>query len=106
MNIGERLKALRKARGLSKNRLAQLAGISQTHISDIEAGKKNPTVETLRRICDALGISLIEFLDDTKEPGLHPDAARLAKIAEKLPPEERRALLSYIEARLKSDEKN
>lgn len=104
MNIGERLKALRKARGLSRNRLAQMSGVSQSYLSDIEAGKKNPTVEVLNRLCKALEISLVEFFEETRKE-LHPDAARLAKIAEKLPPEERRALLSYIEARLKSDEK-
>lgn len=106
MNVAERLKFFRESRNLTKSRLAQLAGVSQSYISDIEAGKKNPTVEVLSRICDALGISLVEFLSgETNETGLNPETARFAKIVEKLPAEERRALMQYVEARIKSGDK-
>ncbi|MDE7234880.1 MAG: helix-turn-helix domain-containing protein, partial [Ruminiclostridium sp.] len=40
-------KALREARGITTNKLANLAGISQSHLREIELGQRNPTVETL-----------------------------------------------------------
>lgn len=38
-----------------------MAGISQSYLRDVELGNKNPTVEVLSYLCDALGISLLDF---------------------------------------------
>ena len=46
------------------NKLANLAGISQSYVRDIELGNKNPTIEVLFQLCQALGISLKDFFDD------------------------------------------
>ena len=51
MNVGGRITELRKKKGITTNRLAYLAGISQSYLRDIELGKKNPTVEVLSYIC-------------------------------------------------------
>lgn len=64
MNVAQRIKALREARGITTNKLANLAGISQSHLREIELGQRNPTVETLSYFCDALGISLSEFFQE------------------------------------------
>lgn len=64
MNVAKRITQLREAKNLSVNRLANMAGISQSFLRDIELGKKNPTVETLSYFCDALEISLAEFFSD------------------------------------------
>ena len=64
MNVGERIKELREKRGLTVNKLANLAGISQSYLRDVELGTKNPTVETLSYFFDALGISLKEFFSE------------------------------------------
>lgn len=61
MNVAQRLKALREKRGITTNKLANLAGISQSHLREIELGQRNPTVETLSYFCEALGVSLEEF---------------------------------------------
>lgn len=71
MDVAARLTKLRKQRGITTNKLANLAGISQSHLRDIELGLRNPTVETLSYFCDALGISLAEFFSDD-EPGISP----------------------------------
>ncbi|AEM38032.1 transcriptional regulator, XRE family [Pyrolobus fumarii 1A] len=52
--IGEEIRRLRLAAGLSQRELARLAGVSQSLIAKIEAGKVNPRVETLKKILDAL----------------------------------------------------
>ena len=67
MNVAKRLIYLREKRGITTNRLATLAGISQSHLREIELGQRNPTVETLSFFCDALGVSLEEFFSDGKE---------------------------------------
>lgn len=64
MNIGKRIAYFRKRKGYSVNKLANLSGISQSYLRDVELGNKNPTVELLSYVCDALGLSLKDFFDD------------------------------------------
>ena len=51
MEVGKRIVELRERKNISTNKLANLAGISQSYLRDIEMGKKNPTVEMLSYIC-------------------------------------------------------
>ena len=44
MDIGERIRNIRKSKGLSIYKLAQETGISQNHISDQELGRRKPSV--------------------------------------------------------------
>ncbi len=60
--VGERVRYFREKKGIKKNALANLSGISPTYINDIESGRKCPTVETLGFICTyGLRITLVEF---------------------------------------------
>lgn len=65
---GERIRALRTARGWSRNKLAALAEISQGNLSDIENGKvKSPSGAIIGRLADTLGTSadyLLGLIDD------------------------------------------
>lgn len=64
MDIGKKITYFRTQKGYSVNKLANLSGISQSYLRDVELGKKNPTVEVLSYICDALNISLCDFFDE------------------------------------------
>ena len=66
-DVGKRIKDLRLRKGITVNALANLAGISQSYLRDIELGNKKPTVEYLEYICDALGVSLVGFFEDTSD---------------------------------------
>ncbi len=66
MNIAQRLIELRTMKGMTTNKLANLAGVSQSHLREIELNKRNPTVETLSYFCDALGVSLEVFFSENK----------------------------------------
>lgn len=66
MELNEKIIMFRESAGISTNKLANKAGISQSYLRDIELGKKNPTVEVLSYICEALGISLAEFFSEEK----------------------------------------
>jgi transcriptional regulator with XRE-family HTH domain len=61
--IGVTLKRLREAKGFSQLQLAKRADVAQAYISEMEAGaKKNPGIETLRKLAKALGVPVTELL--------------------------------------------
>ena len=60
--LGQDLRALRKARGLSQERFALEHDIDRTYVSGIERGTRNPTVTVLGRLADALGVDIHELL--------------------------------------------
>ncbi len=57
-DIGEVIKSKRKALGISQKKLAELAGISNTYLSDIEVGRTDPSLKTMTKIAKALEIEL------------------------------------------------
>lgn len=61
--IGSRLVSLRRAKGISQTKLAELTKLDRTYISRIERGKQNMTMTTLIFICDCLDVTLKEFFD-------------------------------------------
>ena len=52
------LKRNREKQGLSQNKLAKRLGVTQTLISEIERGRKNPSLEPFVRICKELQIKV------------------------------------------------
>ncbi|MGM9970298.1 MAG: helix-turn-helix domain-containing protein [Anaeroplasma sp.] len=64
MNVSKRIIELRENKKMSTNKLANIAGISQSYLRDIELGKTSPTIEKLEYICDALNITLYDFFND------------------------------------------
>lgn len=73
MDVGKRITNLRATKGLTTTALAHKAGLAQSHLRDIELGNKNPTVETVSYICEALDISLAEFFSEELENSLAED---------------------------------
>ena len=60
--MGRRLKALRVKKDMSRQALAEKAGLSREYIRLLEAGLYDPTVGTLQKIAKALGVPLAELL--------------------------------------------
>jgi DNA-binding XRE family transcriptional regulator len=58
VRLGLEVKARREAAGLSQRQLADIVGIRQPNIARLEAGDVLPTLGTLDRIADALGLTL------------------------------------------------
>ena len=96
MNVGKRITFFRTAKNYSVNKLATLSGISQSYLRDIELGNKNPTIEILSYICDALNISLREFFDEQTDNQFCDDPL-IAKIYQ-LTPNQREALLAFLDS--------
>lgn len=72
MPIGDRIKALRSAAGLSQHDLAVKAGLQPIHISRLERNKNDPYWSTVCAIADALGISVQELRDLPEEEETEP----------------------------------
>ncbi|MDE6435519.1 MAG: helix-turn-helix domain-containing protein [Lachnospiraceae bacterium] len=98
MDIGERIIFLRTAKQYSVNKLANLAGISQSYLRDIELGNKNPTVEILSYICDALDLSLSDFFNDNKLDSIATDP--LTEKLYRLTPKQKNALMDFLDSML------
>lgn len=62
--FGQRIRQLRKSRGLSQENLAFSAGVHRTYVGMIERGEKNITLSNIRKMVDAFGISVSELLKD------------------------------------------
>ena len=63
-DIGKRLKAIRTRLGISQRHLARVSGVANATISQIEAGRLNPTVSMLKKVLDGVPMSLAEFFAD------------------------------------------
>lgn len=71
LDIGHKLKTIRKERGLSQRELAARAGLTNGTISLIEKNKTSPSVASLKSLLDAIPISMAEFfstLEDQDAP--------------------------------------
>ena len=66
--IGERLKRLREAQGLSQRDLARSAGVSAPMLSQVERGATSPTLQVATKIASGLGLTLSRLLRLDEEP--------------------------------------
>ena len=88
MEIGERLRQYRKAKGFSIYKLSKETDISQNHICGIENGKRQPTVETLKRLVTPMGITFAELFNENEQVSfLTPDERELVENYRSMPKE-------------------
>lgn len=62
--VGLKIKELRKSKGLSQEKLANLAEIDRTYLPTIEKGERNVSIEILEKISKALHISIKDLFDE------------------------------------------
>jgi len=60
--VGQNVKRIRRQKGLTQERFAEISGFSQQYISRLEGGSRNPTVVTLYELASALGVSHMELV--------------------------------------------
>jgi transcriptional regulator with XRE-family HTH domain len=63
VSLGARVRAFREARRLSVRRLAAMAGLSPSLVSQFERGQSNVSIGALRRIAQALGLATADLFD-------------------------------------------
>ncbi len=60
--FGKRVREVRKNKGVSQEKLAELAGIDRSYMGNIERGEKNITLKKIYEICDALDIKIQDLV--------------------------------------------
>ena len=81
---GQIISRIRRERGLTQGQLARRAAIPQSNLSNIEIGKRDLTVSTLRRIALALEVSAARLLEEPLKKGVSAGLftrSRVEKIA-------------------------
>src|SRR5262245_21423471 len=100
--LGQRLRALRKQRGFSQERLGSRAGLSGKFIGEVERGEKSISIDSLYRVSVALEISLRELTDvRANKPSAVPseDAEKIfALVADRRRPEDIRKAYQVLRA--------
>lgn len=66
-NVGQRIRYYRLQRGMSQEQLALQADINPAFLGHLERGLKSPTITTLDKIVNALGLSYSEFFSDSAD---------------------------------------
>lgn len=98
-SFGERIRAERARRGMSRRLLADHAGISERYITQIETGKGNISILLLRQVASALGLPLAHLVDE------HPSAEMtlLRQFVTRLSPDQLSEAHALLAGRFASD---
>lgn len=73
-NIGVRIRQLREARGMTQSQLQARSGVSRSYLSRIESGQMTPSLGTLEKVAESLGVGLNRFfIPATKSEALLED---------------------------------
>lgn len=96
MDIKTLLKKARQKRELSLYALSKKSGVSQSFLSMIEAGKKQPTIATLEKICSALNMTPAEFFEGNAARDLPSHLQRLLEQARKLSSKQVNRLADFL----------
>lgn len=60
--LGNNLRRIRTEKGISQGDIAKSLGVSRGFVSNVENGKTNPTLSTITRLANAVGVSTDELL--------------------------------------------
>ena len=65
--VGRNFGRIRKEKGFTQEQFAEASGYTQQYVSDLERGRRNPTVVTLFHLANALGISHVDLVQPDDE---------------------------------------
>ncbi|HEX7808764.1 MAG TPA: helix-turn-helix transcriptional regulator [Thermoanaerobaculia bacterium] len=98
--FGERIRAERARRGMSRRLLAHHAGISERYLTQLESGKGNVSIVLLRHIASALGLPLARLLED--EP---PEMTLVRQLLSRMSPEQLKETYNSLTADSSRDDR-
>ncbi|RJE46518.1 MULTISPECIES: helix-turn-helix transcriptional regulator [unclassified Dehalobacter] len=62
--VADRIRELCTQKGITLNKLGTISGVTQSTLNNIISGiSENPTISTIKKICDGLNINIVEFFD-------------------------------------------
>ncbi|WP_456835412.1 MULTISPECIES: helix-turn-helix domain-containing protein [unclassified Bradyrhizobium] len=77
--VGRNFARLRKQKRFTQEKFAEVSGFTQQYISDLERGRRNPTVVTLFELASTLGVSHVDLVlpdDETQDERPKPGKRR------------------------------
>lgn len=100
LNVGQKIRATRKAAKITQVQLANLTNLSRGYIGSIEIGTYNPSLATLQSIADALNVPVGTFLEEKKVTAsdLSDDEVRLVENYRSLNSDNKKTLWSVAAA--------
>jgi len=66
LSLGLRIKTMRKARGFTQQKLAEMVGVSRTYIQTLESNRRLPSMKLLQNLARALDVSLSDLVSDNQ----------------------------------------
>ena len=69
IDVGERLRAIRRSRRCTLRTVATRSGLSESFLSQVERGRSSASIASLRRIAEALGVSIADLFEPGGLPG-------------------------------------
>ncbi|NOZ93149.1 MAG: helix-turn-helix transcriptional regulator [Acidobacteria bacterium] len=106
--IGERLRKLRKLRGMTQSELARQIGIQQSDLSRMEKGTYRVSLDNLFKILTVFGMDVAQFFQQETAPPVKAAAAPLSQedmqtlqMLRRLDPEARREVQEFLEFKLR-----
>lgn len=66
--VGLNVLRIRREHSLSQEELSFRSGLTRAYLSGLEAGRRNPTIVSLKRLADALGVDVDDLVRDLKKP--------------------------------------
>lgn len=98
VQVGKRVREMRKRRGLSQQKLSEIAGITPSSVSYIEGGLKCMSLDTFVSVANALRVSADELLKDSIENTIVVSNHEFAAVISDCSEFERRVLLAMVAA--------
>ena len=96
--IIDRVERLRKEKNLSRYRMAQRSGLSQSSISNLLNRRNVPSIQTLEKICTGLGMTLAQFFSaDNERPDLTKEQEHILDLWDKLNDVEKARVEAYLQ---------
>ena len=72
--VRERILELCAERDMTINKLSTISGITQSTVNNIVGGRNNSTtVSTIQKLCDGLGITIVEFFNNDRFKEIEPE---------------------------------
>ena len=104
LNLGESIRKIRQAKGISQGEMQKRTGILRSYLSRVENGHTVPSFATLQRLAGAMGVTLSDFFSSDGKSGAAIGAGdaggeyvrELRSLLPQLTPEQRQQLLETV----------
>jgi transcriptional regulator with XRE-family HTH domain len=100
--LGRRIRALRKAKGLTQEGLGDKSSINYKYLGAVERGEENPSLSTLQKIADGLEVDILELFrfhhEETDQAKLKKELVGLINQIEKEEGEKLGLILRLVKA--------